>query len=71
MRKSLGIATLVVVLCCPAFAGYTTCPPLVAPPPPAPAVSGDMHTGVTASTPEVDELTRIALGLLQSVLTLL
>jgi hypothetical protein len=70
MRKSLGVAVLVLAFCCPVFAGQTSTPPAPPPPPDALAADGEIHTGVAESTPEGDGLAEIALDLLQSVLTL-
>ena len=75
--KALCTSVLVLVLASSAFAGDIQYP--VAPPSPAPA-TGDIQypttsnnltpPGAAASVTEVDTVTRIALNLLQSVLTL-
>jgi hypothetical protein len=71
MRKTLGVAALMLALCCPALAGEIPNPPAPGeiPNPPAPtspmqeptddaAVNGEMHTGVS------DILAETALDLL-------
>jgi hypothetical protein len=61
MRKTLGIAALMLALCCPALAGEMPTPP--APQPQAntvqePTAAGDIQNG------SADSLTEIALDLL-------
>lgn len=68
MRKTLGVAALMLAFCCPALAGEI-------PNPPAPS-DGTTHTGEPVPTAEngiihgdnTDALTQIALTLLLSVL---
>jgi hypothetical protein len=75
MRKTLGVAALMLALCCPALAGEIPTPP--APPPPQPAtaeqeltdgatLNGEIHT-----TGGPDSLTKAALDLLALLPSLL
>jgi hypothetical protein len=74
MRKSLSASVLLLVLCCPAFAGDMLTPP-AAPPPPAPmssAPSPDDEVFVSApadgSTTQDISLTEIAVNIFESLL---
>ena len=68
MRKTLGVAALILAVCCPTLAGEM-------PTPPAPT-DGIIQTGAPAPTAEdgiihgdnADTLTQIALELLASIL---
>jgi hypothetical protein len=68
MRKTLGIAALMLALCCPALAGEI-------PTPPAPRPQGMSAEEPTAtvedSTGATESLTQIALDVALSVLSLL
>jgi hypothetical protein len=76
MRKTLGVAALLLALCCPAFAGEMPTPPAPLPGeipnPPAPQASadgatlnGEIHTPGVMPTPGLsDILTETALDLL-------
>jgi hypothetical protein len=65
MRKTLGVAVLMLAFCCPALAGEIPNPPApTPPPPPVNAVQEPTINGVM-STPDISErLTQITLELL-------
>ena len=75
MRKTLGVAALMLVLCCPALAGEIPTPP--APPPSQPATAEQEPTddatlkGEIQTTGVSDSLTQAALDLLALLPSLL
>lgn len=83
MRKSLSVSVLLLVLCCPAFAGDMLTPPVAPPPPPAPYVS---TSATTPTAPSLDEaipapedgsatqnisVTQIAVSIFESLLAII
>lgn len=77
MRKSLGASVLLLVLCCPAFAGDMLTPP-AAPPPPtaryaAPSPGGEVlaPTPVDYSTAQEISVVEIAVNIFESLLAVL
>lgn len=67
MRKTLGVAALMLALCCPAFAGEIPTPPAPPPPPASPVLepTGDATVSGGTYEPDVaDILAEAALDLL-------
>ena len=82
MRKFLSTFVLLLVLCCPAFAGDMLTPPIVMPPPSttsvAPATDGETSDpAADAQTAEDDSATleisatRMALSIFESLLAII
>ena len=66
MRKTLGIAALMLAFCCPALAGEIHIPP-VAPYPPQANTAQEPTTNGWIQNESADRLTQIALDLLAAL----
>jgi hypothetical protein len=78
MRKSLNTFVLLLVLCCPAFAGDMLTPPVTTPPPSsttsvAPKPEDEITNPATVDEPTTQDIsvTRIALSIFESILTVI
>jgi hypothetical protein len=78
MRKSLSTSVLLLVLCCPAFAGDMLTPPVTTPLPStttsvAPSPEDELTDPATVDEPTTQDIsvTRIALSLFESLLAII
>lgn len=77
MRKSLNACVLLLVLCCPAFAGDMLTPPAAPPPPATTSVTTSPDGEISDPAPANDtatqdiSVTEIAVSLFESLLTII